>query len=129
MHACMSTKENEEIEITLNPIKKIVIFECTKFPNNEFFNRIELLATSGQPIVLNWSEGIVFLFSHYQPESDLIIEQALKGISYWGGVMFSSMPKYEPMKRFGAREVPIIDQTLIPYFKRVALWIKKNYYQ
>ena len=120
----------EEIEIIVQPIKKIVIFECTKLPNEEFFKRVELMAMSmamsGQPLVLNWAEGIVFLPLPFQPESDIIIEQAMKGIVYWAGVMFSSMPKYQTIKKFGAREVPIIDQTSIPYLRQVAKWLKKR---
>ena len=116
----------EEIEIIVQPIKKIVIFECTEFSNEEFFKRIELMAMSGQPLVLNWAEGIVFLSLPYQPDSDIIIEEAMKGTIYLAGVMFSSMPKYQPIKKFGAREVPIIDQTSIPYLRQVAQWLKKR---
>jgi len=120
----------EEIEIIVQPIRKIIIFECTQLPNEEFFKRIELMAMSmaisGQPLVLNWAEGIMFLPLPFQPESDIIIEQAMKGIVYWAGIMFSSMPKYQPIKKFGAREVPIIDQTSIPYMRQVAQWLKER---
>ena len=116
----------EEIEVIVRPIKKIVIFECTEFSNEEFFKRVELMAMSGQPVVLNWAEEIVFLALPYQPESDIIIEQTMKGTIYWAGVMFSSMSKYQPIKKFGAREVPIIDQTPIPYLRQVAQWLKKR---
>jgi len=120
----------EEIEIIVQPIRKIIIFECAQLPNEEFFKRIELMAMSmaisGQPLVLNWAEGIMFLPLPFQPESDIIIEQAMKGIVYWAGIMFSSMPKYQPIKKFGAREVPIIDQTSIPYMRQVAQWLKER---
>jgi len=122
----MSEKEHEKIEIILSPIKKIVIFECVELPIEEFFKRVGLIAMSGQPILLNWSEGIVFLTAPYYPDSDIIIEQALKGTFYWSGITFSSMPKYESIKRFGVREVPIIDQTSISTFRHVAQWIKKR---
>jgi len=119
-------KENEKIEIIVQPIKKIVIFDCTELSNEEFFQRIELIAKSGQPLMLNWAEGIVFIFLPYQPSSDVIIEEALKGTTYWAGATFSSMPKYQPIKRFGAREVPIVDQTSIPHLRQVAQWLKKR---
>ena len=119
-------EENEKIEIIVQPIKKIVIFECTKLSTEEFFKRIELIAISGQPVALNWAEGIVFLFMPYQPDSDIIIEQALKGTMHLAGVAFSSMPKYQKIKKFGAREVPIIDQTSILYLRQVAQWLKKK---
>jgi hypothetical protein len=119
-------KENEKIEIFTQPIKKIVVFECTELSNEEFFQRMELIAKSGQPLMLNWAEGIVFLFLPYQPNSDVIIEEALKGTVYWAGVTFSSMPKYQLIKKFGAREIPIVDQTSIPFLRQVAQWLKKR---
>ena len=119
-------KEDEKIEITVQPIKKIVIFQCMEFSLEEFFKRVELMAISGQPLMLNWSEGIVFLPIPFQSDSDILIEQALKGIMYWSVVIFSSMPKYEPMKKLGGREVPIIDQTSVLYLRQVAQWLKKS---
>jgi hypothetical protein len=116
----------KEIEIVVQSIKKIVIFECMEFPPDELFNRIKLIAMSGQPIALNWAEGVVFLFMPYQPDSDTIIEEALKGTIYWEGVLFSPMPKYQPIKKIGAREIPIIDQSPIPYLRQVAKWLSKK---
>jgi len=116
----------EKIEVTVQPIKKIVIFECTEFSIEEFFKRIELIAMSGEPVALSWAEGIVFLASAYEPDSDIMIEEALKGTMYLASVMFSSMPKYQPIKKMGAREIPIIDQTPIPYLRQVAQWLKKR---
>ena len=68
----------------------------------------------------------MFLPMPYQPDSDIIIEQAMKGTIYWAGVMFSSMPKYQPIKKFGAREIPIIDQTPVSHLKQVAEWLRKR---
>lgn len=120
-------KENEEIEISLRIVKKIVILQCTKFPIREFFERIELMAkVSPQPIGLNWAEGIVFLYYPYHPDSDIIIEDALKGTQYWSVVIYSQMPKYQPLRKMGAREIPIMDQSAIPHLKRVARWLKNR---
>ena len=120
-------KENEEIEISLRTVKKIVILQCTKFPIEEFFKRIELMAKSSQqPIALNWAEGIVFLNFPYRSDSDIIVEDALKGTQYWGAVIYSQMAEYQPLKKMGAREVAIIDQTAIPHLKRVAQWLKNR---
>ena len=116
----------EKIEITVQPMKRIVIFECTEFSIEELFKRVELLVRSGQPVALNWAEGVVFLYLPYQPESDIIIEEALKGTIYWATVIFSSMPKYQHVVKLGALEVPIIDQTSIPYLRQVAQWLKNR---
>jgi len=80
----MSNKELGKIEIIVSPIKKIVVFESTELSIEEFFERIRLMAMTGQPIALNWSEGMVFIASPYQPDSDVIIEQTLKGTIFWG---------------------------------------------
>ena len=61
-----------------------------------------------------------------QPESDVMIEQAMKGTMYLASVMFSSMPEYQSIKKLGALEVPIIDQTSIPYMRQVGQWLKKR---
>jgi len=123
----LGMKENEEIEISLRTVKKIVILQCTKFPIEEFFKRVELIAKSSpQPVGLSWAEGIVFLSFPYQPGSDIIIEDALKGTIYLGGVFFSQMPKYQPLKKMGAREIPIINQSAVLYLKRVAQWLKNR---
>ena len=116
----------EKIEITVQPIKKIVIFECTEFSIKELFKRVELMFRSGHPIALNWAEGVVFLAMRYQPDSDVMIEQALKGTMYLASVIFSSMPEYQSIKKMGALEVPIIDQTPIPHLRQVAQWLKKR---
>jgi len=115
----------EKIEIIFQPINKIVILECAEFSTEEFFRRVELMARSGHPVALNWAEGIVFLAIPYRLESDAIIEQVLKGTMYLASVLFSSMPEYQSVKKIGALEVPIIDQT-IPYLRQVAIWLKKR---
>jgi len=118
--------EDEKIEIIVQPMKKIVIFNAQSFSIEEFFKRIELMVKSGHHVGLNWAEGIVFFSVPYQPNSDVIIEEAMKGTMYWATVIFSSMPKYQPIKKMGAREVPIIDQTLIPHLRQVAQWLEKR---
>jgi hypothetical protein len=82
---------------------------------------------SGQPLVIYWAEGVVFLPLPYQPESDRIIEEMLqRGTTYWASVMCALMPEYRPINKIGAREIPIIDQTSDPYFRQVTHWLKKR---
>ena len=119
-------EDNKSIEIVVQPIKRIVIFQCTEFSIEEFFKRIELLVISGEPVTLNWAEGIVFLASPFESDSDEIIGRTLKGTTYWSSVVFSSMPKYQPIKKFGAREIPIIDITQVSHLRPVAEWLRKR---
>lgn len=119
-------KEKEKVEIITRQIKKIVILDRIEFSLEDFFKRVELMAATGQPIALNWAEGIVFLCAPYHPNSDMIIEETLKGTIYWAGVMYAPMPDYQPIKKFGARGIPILDQTSLPHFRQVAEWLKKS---
>jgi hypothetical protein len=116
--------EKNAIEIEVRPIKKIVIFECVKFSNNEFFKRIELMAISGQLLFLNWAEGVVFVGIPYQPDSEIMIQEALNGTIYWASCIFSFMSQYQPIRKFGAREIPIVDQTSVFYLRQVAQWLR-----
>lgn len=111
-------------EVVFQPIKKLVIFQLMELSNAEFFKRIGLFAGSEQPIVLNWAEGVLFIGLPYEPASDVVVEEALKGIRYLEAMIFTSAPKYESSKRFGVREIPIIDQTMDPYLSQVAKWLK-----
>jgi hypothetical protein len=119
-------KENK-IEIVENPIKKIVILSSAQISLEEFFKRAELFAMAGQPIMLNWAEGIVFLIVPFQSDSDILIEETLKGTQYLSTVLFASMPKYESMKKVGGvREIPIVDQTSISDTRQIAQWLQKK---
>ncbi len=122
-------KENK-IEIVEHPIKKFVILSTTQLSLQEFFKRMDLtaraLAMTGQPLMLNWAEGIIFLISPYHSDSDIIIEETLKGTQYLASIAFASMPKYEPARKLGVGEIPIIDQTSLTEMKQIAQWLKNR---
>ena len=42
-----------KIDISVHPIKKLVIFECTEFTAKEFFEKMRFIAMSGEPIAVN----------------------------------------------------------------------------
>ena len=54
------------------------------------------------------------------------VKEAMKGNVYWGGVVFAEMPKYEPAKKIGGIEIPIVDQTPSPHIRQVTQWLKKR---
>ena len=118
--------ETENVEIEVRPVKKIIIFETLKLSIDELLKRIGLLAGTGHFVSLQWAEGIVFLASPFHPECDVIVEEAMKGNMYWGTVMFAEMPKYEPIRKIGGIEIPIMDQSPSPVFRQVAQWLKKE---
>jgi hypothetical protein len=116
----------KEIEIEFRPIKKIVIFQTLELSMDELFKRMGLIARMGQPPALHWTEGMLFLYAPFHPECDVVTEEAMKGNMYWSTVLFSRMPKYEPLKKIGGIEIPIIDQTPDPIMRQVAQWLKER---
>lgn len=115
-----------KIEIVEQPVKKIVILSSAKFSLEEFFQRVELMVRAGQPVGLNWVEGVVFIYAQYLPDSDTMVEEALQGIHYWSSLAFAPMPKYEPTRKVGAMEIPIINQSSVPELKQVGQWLSKK---
>jgi hypothetical protein len=123
-------EKESKIEIVEHPIKKIIILSTSQLSLEEFFKRMDMtaraLAMAGQPLMLNWAEGIIFLISPYHSDSDIIIEETLKGTQYLQNVVFASMPRYEPSKKISGGEIPIIDQTSLPEMKQIASWLKNK---
>jgi len=117
---------NDEIEIEFRPIKKIVIFETIKLSEEELFQRLRLLAMSGQPHPLNWAEGLLFLTIPFYIECDSVFQEIKKGIRFWSTVMYTPMPKYKPLHKIGGIEIPIIDQTPSQQFRRIAQELKNR---
>jgi hypothetical protein len=119
--------DETKIDISVRPIKKLVIFECTEFTSQVFFEKVQFIAMAGEPIAINWAKGVVFLYMPYQPESDVIIKEMLTtGTIYWGSLIFAKMRDYQSIKKFGAREIPIINQETVPYLRQVAEWINSR---
>jgi hypothetical protein len=116
----------KKMEIVLKPIEKTVIFQLVELTNAEFFKRLAFIATSEQPIALNWAEGVLFIGLPFEPTSEIVIEEALEGIRYLEIVIFTPMPRYEPMRKIGVREIPIIDQSTDPYLLQIAKWLKER---
>ena len=118
--------EEKKMEIALQPIKKTIIFQLIELSNAEFFKRLAFIVTSEQTIALNWAEGVLFIGLPYETDSETVIEEALKGTRYLEIVIFTPMPRYEPMRKIGAREIPIIDQSTDPYLLQIAKWLKER---
>jgi hypothetical protein len=115
-----------EVNIFIKQIQNIFIFECTEFRVDEFLKKLGLIVRSRQPIRLDWAEGVIFSASPYQPKSDIIIKEALKGNIYWSSVLFALMPEYKQLIKFGAFEVPVINQEKNSTLRQVGLWLAKQ---
>ena len=118
--------EIEQVEIEVRPIKKIIVFEILRLNIEELLERMGLMVRVGQLAPLQWAEGIVFFATPFHPECEVIVKEAMKGNVYWGGVVFAEMPKYEPAKKIGGIEIPIVNQTPSSHIRQVTQWLKKR---
>jgi hypothetical protein len=116
----------EGIEIEYRPIRKVVILELLELTSKELFNRISAIRMAGQPLPLNWAEGIVFFAMPASAEITEVDENIMKGTAYFSAIMYSSLPKYQPMAQVGVDKIPIIDQSKNRVYTSITKWLKQR---
>ncbi len=120
------------MKITFEPFKEIIIKEYTKFEKlQDLIYAFAQLRAVGQPVSLNWAEGVVFIHSAMPPDtSELIAEDFLKGKLYYISVNFALMDKYEPSVTYkspqGEIAVPIINVSSSNLLSKLAKWLKNQ---
>ncbi len=94
-----SEKEQEqELDIIVEPWRKLVIHELLEY---KFEDLAKLVATQsvqqgGTAIpTISWAEGVAFLISPFPDESEVIIEEKLKGIIHYNTVLFALKKNFE----------------------------------
>ena len=114
------------VEITYQPLKKIVVLDRTEYALDQFVSDIVTLARSGQHIGVLWAEGVLFVPLPMPLETDRVMDDLLAGTAYWSGVMFTLKEKYESTIKMGGTEVPVMNATPNQPMRDVARWLKKN---
>ncbi len=118
------------MKITFEPFKEIIIKEYTKFEKlQDLIYAFAQLRAVGQPVSLNWAEGVVFIHAVMPPDtSELIAEDFMKGKLYYISVNFALMNKYEPSVTYknpqGEMAVPIINVSSNNLLSELAKWLK-----
>lgn len=116
-------------EIRHTPIKELNVLEYVKE------KRIEDLAlpsgllssATGQMMVLNWAEGIVFLFSVLVPNTDAAFLKLIEGKLYSPSIHYAEMPEYRSeIQTDHGIHVPVVDVTASSVMKELALWLKQR---
>lgn len=113
------------MEILFKPVKELVIMECVRYPSKEALaNSLAFLLRTGQPIALDWAEGVVFFGMPLPPTTDALVKDYMEGRIYWPSVMFALMPTYQAAISIGTLDVPVIDMSPNPTMRTVAGWLK-----
>lgn len=129
-----SLREGESesrMEIIVEPWKKLVIHELLEY---KFEDLAKLVATQsvqqgGTAIpTISWAEGVAFLISPFPDESEVIIEEKLKGIIHYNTVLFALKPGFEAeiFMRGSQIRINLIDVGTNEIFRLLAGTLKEH---
>jgi len=118
----------DEVSVTYQPIKEIVIMQKTRFNSPDDLARFASIISGGKPSGLYWAEGVLFLYfllpSSTETAAKVLVEE---GKVYWTMVGYAIMEKYQPI--IETREkiiVPVVDMSSNPSLRRAAEWLKNQ---
>jgi hypothetical protein len=121
----------QHMEITVEPWRKLIIHELLEY---KFEDLAKLVATQsvqqgGTAIpTISWAEGVAFLISPFPDESEVIIEEKLKGIIHYNTVLFALKPGFEAeiFMRGSQIRINLIDVGTNEIFKLLAQTLKEH---
>ncbi len=115
------------VKITFKPIREVVIFECVYYPTiQELAESLKILVKLGQPAVLAWAEGVLFMHTSLSPTTDKIFSEFVNGRVYWPSVSYTLMPEYQSVVKVDALEIPVVNVSYNSVLREVAKWLKSR---
>ena len=115
------------MEISIEPWKKLVIHEVIEYTFEDWMTQIAFSSkTAGGAIsTINWANGIVFQSFNF-PDTNIIVEEKLKGVLHWSSVMFAIKEKYEKQLIKDNATINLIDVSVNEIFKKLADRLKEH---
>lgn len=117
-----------DVVVTYEPFKEVVVMEKEYFANPEEIARFTSIIAGGKAAGLYWADGIVFLYFPLPASTETTAKMLVeKGRVYWTFLAYTIMPKYQPV--IETREkmiVPIVDMSSNALIKKVADWLKEQ---
>jgi hypothetical protein len=116
----------EDIKIEYTPIKLLKIIDYMQLSLIELAKRVQTMMQLGQPILLNWAEGIAFYILPMSFDSDELVTKYLEGEVVLQSVVYAYMPNYSPIIKVKTFDVPVLNQTPNKVLRKVAKWLSKR---
>jgi len=111
------------VEIIHEPLKRIVVREMVKYDSaQQLVNALAFIMKMGQPILLTWADGVVFV-SQPIPPSEMPEEYA-RGEVFVASVSFAPMPDYSGTVKSGNVEMGVIDVSRSPLSAELARFLR-----
>jgi len=89
---------SQPLEITIEPYRKIVIHEIVEIAFNDLIDHMihQTNSVGGSTIpVLPWCNGVAFQIVPFNPNSEEIIKESLKGTIHYSSVTFAVKDVFE----------------------------------
>jgi len=117
--------ESSMVEIAHEPLKRVVVRELVKYDNpQQLVNSLAIIMKMGQPILLNWCEGVVFVSQPIPPPE--MPEEYAKGELYIASISFAPMSDFSHNVKAGNMEMPVIDVSRSPLSQEIGRFLKSH---
>ena len=115
------------MEISLEPWKKLVVHEIIEYTIDDLLNQtIDANQAIGTGIrTLNWANGVAFQ-AHVFPDTDMIIQEKLKGIIHYASVTFALKEIFEKQVIRGNATINFLDGSVNIIFNELAIKLKEQ---
>ena len=113
------------MEITIEPWKKLIIHEIIEYNFDEWITQIAFGSKTGGGAIpsINWVNGVVFQSFNF-PDTNIIVEEKLKGALHWSSVMFAIKEKYEKQIIKDNATINLVDVSVNEIFTELAEKLK-----
>lgn len=111
----------------IEPWKKLVIHEIIEYDFGDWLTQIAFSSKSagGAIPTINWVNGVVFQSFNF-PDTNIIVEEKLKGTLHWSSVMFAIKEKYEKQIIKDNATVNLVDVSVNQIFQELAEKLKAH---
>lgn len=116
------------MEVVIKPYRKIVVHELIEYELKDWMDIIlaGIRSVGGTMPTLFWCDGVVFQTSPFNPNSESIIREQLKGIVHYSAVTFALKERFENEIRSDKGTILLIDVSANPNFAKLAKKLKEN---
>ncbi len=113
------------VEIIHEPLKRIVVREIVKYESpQQLVNALAFIMKMGQPILLTWAEGVVFVSQPIPPPE--MPEEYVRGELYIASISFAPMSEYSNNVKSGNVEMGVIDVSRSPLSQELARFLRSK---
>ena len=111
------------VEIIHKPLKRIVVREAIRYDTpQQLVNALAFILKMGQPIILTWADGVVFVSQPIPPPE--LPEEYVRGEVYIASISYAPMTDYNNTVKSGNVEMAVLDVSRSPLSQELARFLK-----